>query len=70
MEEIKKYSDTPKAIGFGISSPEQAKEIKNYCEGVIVGSAIVRIIEEYYQSNQAVNEVGDFVGRLKAALNN
>ncbi|MBZ4644794.1 MAG: tryptophan synthase alpha chain [Petroclostridium sp.] len=69
MEEIKKYSDTPKAIGFGISSPEQAKEIKNYCEGVIVGSAIVRIIEDYNQSSEVIDKVGEFVSQLKAALN-
>ncbi|WP_094546901.1 tryptophan synthase subunit alpha [Petroclostridium xylanilyticum] len=69
MEEIKKYSDTPKAIGFGISSPEQAKEIKNYCEGVIVGSAIVRIIEDYNQSSEVIDKIGEFVSQLKAALN-
>ncbi|WHH59596.1 tryptophan synthase subunit alpha [Petroclostridium sp. X23] len=68
MNEISKYSDTPKAIGFGISSPQQVKELKDYCEGVIVGSAIVKRVEDYGQTERLFDEVGSFVGELKKAV--
>lgn len=45
--EIKKYSKIPTALGFGISSPEQAVEFKRYADGIIVGSAMVRVIEQH-----------------------
>ena len=47
ISEIKKYTDIPVAIGFGIGSPEQAKHYSVIADGVIVGSAIVRIIGQY-----------------------
>jgi tryptophan synthase alpha chain len=46
-ETIRKYTDTPCAVGFGISTPEQARAMAAVSDGVIVGSAIVRIIEEH-----------------------
>jgi tryptophan synthase alpha chain len=56
----------PVALGFGISTPEQAKMAGKIADGVIVGSAIVREIERH--SNQdggiLVKEVGEFVGEL------
>ena len=45
VSEIKKHTDIPVAIGFGISTPEQAAYFSTIADGVIVGSAIVRIIE-------------------------
>ncbi|MEG2354041.1 MAG: tryptophan synthase subunit alpha [Clostridium sp.] len=39
---VKSYTDNPMLLGFGISSRETVREVKNYCDGVIVGSAIVR----------------------------
>ena len=44
---IKKISDTPCAVGFGISTPDQAKQMASISDGVIVGSAIVKIIAEH-----------------------
>lgn len=44
---IKKYSDKPIAVGFGVSTSDQAKEVAKVADGVIVGSAIVNIIEKY-----------------------
>ena len=44
---IKESSIIPAAVGFGITTPEQAKEISQIADGVIVGSAIVKIIEKY-----------------------
>ena len=66
FEAIRKYSSTPYAVGFGISTPDQAKEMKQYCDGVIVGSAIVSIIAENKQ--QTPQAVGTFIKTMRAAL--
>lgn len=42
LDNIKSYTNTPRAVGFGISTPAQAQSISKSCEGVIVGSALVR----------------------------
>jgi len=47
VSKIRKYTDVPIAIGFGISTPEQAKHYSSIADGAIVGSAIVRIIGQY-----------------------
>lgn len=66
VREVKKISDIPCAIGFGISTPEQAKEMGGYADGVIVGSAIVKIVEEY--GRESVERVGQYVHSMKEAL--
>lgn len=63
---IKKYAKCPCAVGFGISGPKQAKKMSGYCDGVIVGSAIVRIFEE--KGIEAPKAAGEFVKSLKDAL--
>ena len=63
---IKKYAKCPCAVGFGISGPEQAKKMSGYCDGVIVGSAIVRIFEE--KGAAAPKAAGEFVKYLKEAI--
>ncbi|OIJ15842.1 tryptophan synthase subunit alpha [Anaerobacillus arseniciselenatis] len=45
LQEVKKHSKAPVAVGFGISSSEQIKQLKPYCDGIIVGSALVKMIE-------------------------
>lgn len=52
FEEIEKFKHIPTALGFGISTPEQAKELKAYADGIIVGSAIVKIIEEHGEESE------------------
>ncbi len=56
---IKESTDTPAAIGFGISTPEQAKKMSAVADGVIVGSAMVKIVAEYGQD--APEKLGEFV---------
>ncbi|MDR3205549.1 MAG: tryptophan synthase subunit alpha [Candidatus Methanoplasma sp.] len=63
---IRRASDAPAAVGFGISTPEQACELSKAADGVIVGSAIVRIVEEY--GKDSVERVKDYVRRMKAAI--
>lgn len=54
-------------VGFGISSPEQAKKMSGYCDGVIVGSAVVKIVAEY--GKNSAEKVGEFTKSPKYAMN-
>jgi tryptophan synthase alpha chain len=65
---VKEHGKKPVAVGFGISTPAQAKTMSRFADGVIVGSAIVKIIEEKLDSPDLVNLVGDFVASLAQAL--
>ena len=58
--------DIPCAIGFGISTPEQARQLAGYADGVIVGSAIVRLVEQYKE--EAASSVGRYVRSMKDAI--
>ncbi len=60
---VKKAKDIPCAIGFGISTPEQAKKMANSADGVIVGSAIVKIIAKY--GREAAQPVFEYVKSMK-----
>lgn len=62
---VRTFTNVPCAVGFGISTPEQAAEMANISDGAIVGSAIVRIIEKYGKS--APSHVGEFVKNMKEA---
>ena len=64
--QIKKYASVPCAVGFGISTAEQAKEIKKYCDGIIVGSAVVNILAQEDENRYA--RLSDFVCSLRRAL--
>ncbi|NJD02867.1 MAG: tryptophan synthase subunit alpha [Ruminiclostridium sp.] len=65
---IDRATDIPKALGFGISSVEQVNALKNYCDGLIIGSAIVKIIENNAQLADAIKNIGIFVQQLRGAL--
>ncbi len=61
---IQKHTDTPVAVGFGISTPEQAKAVATMAQGVVVGSAIVRMIGDLGESPETAPKVGAFVKSL------
>lgn len=65
---IRKITGKPICVGFGISTPEQAKEIACFSDGVIVGAAIVRMVEELGEGDALLEKVGDFVRSLKDAI--
>ncbi|WP_226666865.1 tryptophan synthase subunit alpha [Metabacillus litoralis] len=54
LNEVKRYSNVPVVVGFGVSSKEQVEELSNISDGVVVGSALVREIERL--GNQLMNE--------------
>ncbi len=63
---IRENTDTPCAIGFGISKPEQAAALADCADGIIVGSAIVKLIAEH--GKNAAEPVADFVRAMKQAI--
>ena len=65
-KEIKAHTDLPCAVGFGISTPEQAQKMAACSDGVIIGSAIVRLIAQYGQ--EAVPPVAEYVRSIKKAI--
>jgi tryptophan synthase alpha chain len=64
IQNVKKVSSVPCAVGFGISTPEQVREMSKISDGVIVGSAIVRIIAEH--GKDSIGPVKQFVRELRA----
>lgn len=63
---VKKAKDIPCAVGFGISTPEQAKQMAEKSDGVIVGSAIVKLCAQY--GKDCVPYVRDYVKSMKDAI--
>lgn len=63
---VRRATKTPCAIGFGISTPDQAAQMAQYADGVIVGSAIVKLIGEH--GRDAVPYVSEYVRSMKDAI--
>lgn len=63
---VRENTDIPVAIGFGISNPEQAAQMAAKSDGIIIGSAIVKLIEKY--GKDCVPYVKEFVKEISAAL--
>lgn len=64
VERVRRFSDLPVAVGFGISTAEQIAETWKYADAAVVGSAIVREIENAGGENNLVEKVGEFVRKL------
>ncbi|TGM42540.1 tryptophan synthase subunit alpha [Leptospira biflexa] len=71
-ERIRFLKDTiqlPICAGFGISTPEQASQIAGYADGIIIGSAIQRVIEENGQdASKAKNVLADYITKIRASI--
>ncbi len=63
---VRENTDTPCAIGFGISTPEQANKMSHISDGAIVGSAIIKLIEKY--GKEAPKYVGEYVKLMKDSI--
>lgn len=66
IQNLRQLTNTPISVGFGVSTPEQAKAVGQAADGVIVGSAIIKMIEKYQDKplNELVQAVGDFAESL------
>lgn len=68
VSRVREKTGKPVAVGFGISTPEQARTVSAIAEGVVVGSAIVRLIAQANGAPDTVQQVGAFASRLSAAI--
>lgn len=65
VAKIRNYSSLPVGIGFGVSRPEQVKQISQYADAIIVGSAIIKLVEQHIGKQDMIEKVGQFVRSLK-----
>lgn len=63
---VRENTGLPCAVGFGISTPEQAKKMASISDGAIVGSAIIKLLEQY--GKDAPKYIGEYVKKMKSAL--
>ena len=68
LRALRNITTKPICVGFGIATPEHAALVGRVADGVIVGSAIVNLVERHQGSPALVSEVGDFIAALKAPL--
>ena len=69
VNEIKKSVSLPVLVGFGVSGPEQAKQAAEASDGVIIGSAIVKLIAEHSDPAERDLKLADFLASIKKAIN-
>ncbi|MBW9152557.1 tryptophan synthase subunit alpha [Clostridium estertheticum] len=69
MDLVSMYTDMPKGLGFGISNAEMAKAYAPYCEAIIVGSAIIKLVAEGGSRTEILKRVYDFALGIKNAIN-
>ena len=63
---VRQNTEIPCAVGFGISTPRQARQMADISDGIIVGSAIVKLLEKY--GRKAPVHIGEYVKSMKEAL--
>lgn len=68
MAEVRAHTDRPLAIGFGISTPEHAADAARLADGIIVGSAIIDVMERHDDRPEMIREVGAFIASLRTGI--
>jgi tryptophan synthase alpha chain len=68
IAELRESSDLPIAVGFGISNPNQAREVAQHADAVVVGSAIVDLIAKHGDKPEMVEKVAAFAGQIADAV--
>ncbi len=68
FEKLNALTDLPKCVGFGVSTPEQKKALEPLCDGVIVGSAIVRRIEEGIEQGLSGQALAQKIGAFTSTF--
>jgi tryptophan synthase alpha chain len=69
IAELRKVSDLPIAVGFGISNPEQAREVAQHADAIVVGSAIVDLIAKHGDSAEMIERVTTFASEIAKSVN-
>jgi tryptophan synthase alpha chain len=67
VNRVRTVSNLPVAVGFGISRPEHVSDVWRYADAVVVGSALVKMIEDNSGNSDLVREIGQFAASLIAA---
>jgi len=67
LEKVRASTSKPIAVGVGVSTPEHVRLVAELADGVVVGSAILKLIEDLEDRTDHLEHVGDFVAALKAA---
>lgn len=67
LSRLRRHVALPILVGFGISGPEQVRQLAPFADGVVVGSAILKIMGDH-PIDQMIQKVGDFITSLNAAL--
>ncbi len=65
---LKQHSPVPVAVGFGVSTPDEAQAVAEFADAVVVGSALVKLIAQHGQSPALLTEVSRFARELKVAV--
>jgi len=65
---VRRHTELPLYVGFGISNARMAKDTVAHCDGVIIGSALIRLIESDATTSDAVRHVKDFLEEIKGAI--
>jgi len=68
LSDARRAISKPFVVGFGVGSPEDAHAIAGHSDGVVVGSALIRIIEKYRNSPQLEKEIEEFAGQLRKSI--
>ena len=68
VRDLRSVTDLPIGVGFGISTPAQAREVAAFADAVVVGSAISQLIEAHAHAAGLVEIVGEFAGAMKEAM--
>jgi tryptophan synthase alpha chain len=69
VNRVREHTDLPLYVGFGISTPEQAQETARHADGVIIGSALIRLIQDATSRDDAVIRVKRFLKETREAIN-
>ena len=67
LEKVRASTSKPITVGFGVSTPEHVRLVAELADGVVVASAILKLLEDLGDREDSLEHVGDFVAALKAA---
>jgi tryptophan synthase alpha chain len=68
VKQIRRFSSLPVGVGFGISTPDHVKKVTRFADAVIIGSALIKVIETNIKSPYLVERAGSFIRELKQAM--
>ncbi len=69
LQRLRQDNGPPVLVGFGISNPITAKQLSQYCDGIIIGSAVIRLIEQSQDLPSAQQKIYQFIDQVKSSIN-